>query len=160
MHVKIENGKVVRYPYGLEELRHDHPGVGFPDKLPKATLRRFGVHKVVHDPKPHHDTLVEQATPWPLPQRRLYRCFYWEGNEEWEPGRDWVLGWNVTRLPKQEAAANVRQRRTALLLESDWTQMVDAPVDQAAWATYRQALRDLPQQNGFPYSVEWPTKPG
>lgn len=53
----------------------------------------------------------------------------------------------------------VRNERNALLTESDWTQVADAPVDQAAWAEYRQALRDIPQQEGFPWAVEWPTQP-
>ena len=54
----------------------------------------------------------------------------------------------------------VRERRDLLLARSDWTQLPDAPVDVAAWATYRQALRDVPQQDGFPASVAWPTQPG
>ena len=48
---------------------------------------------------------------------------------------------------------------TLKLTESDWTQVADAPVDQAAWATYRQALRDIPSQAGFPNEVTWPTEP-
>lgn len=52
-----------------------------------------------------------------------------------------------------------RAKRESLLIESDWTQMPDAPVDKAAWATYRQALRDITQQSGFPHDVVWPTKP-
>jgi hypothetical protein len=42
-------------------------------------------------------------------------------------------------------AAQVRAQRDRLLADSDWTQILDAPVDRTAWATYRQALRDLPQ---------------
>jgi len=57
------------------------------------------------------------------------------------------------------AAAEIRTERDAKLTESDWTQVVDAPVDQAAWATYRQALRDIPDQAGFPTEVNWPTEP-
>lgn len=53
----------------------------------------------------------------------------------------------------------IRDRRDQLLTDSDWTQMPDASVDQAAWATYRQALRDIPQQAGFPTDITWPTKP-
>jgi hypothetical protein len=55
-------------------------------------------------------------------------------------------------------AANVRAQRDRLLADSDWTQLADAPVDQAAWATYRQALRDLPEQEGFP-NVDFPNDP-
>lgn len=57
------------------------------------------------------------------------------------------------------AAEKVRQERDKLLAETDWTQVADAPVDQAAWAAYRQALRDIPQQAGFPTDITWPTKP-
>jgi len=56
-------------------------------------------------------------------------------------------------------AAQVRADRNAKLSESDWTQVADAPVDQAAWAAYRQALRDVTVQAGFPWSVNWPTQP-
>jgi hypothetical protein len=56
-------------------------------------------------------------------------------------------------------AAEVRAQRDTLLAASDWTQVADAPVDKAAWATYRQALRDIPQQGGFPATITWPVKP-
>ena len=51
------------------------------------------------------------------------------------------------------AAEEVRTKRDSLLAASDWTQVADAPVDQAAWATYRQALRDMPSQAGFPNTI-------
>jgi hypothetical protein len=53
----------------------------------------------------------------------------------------------------------IRVERTLRLQASDWTQVADAPVDQAAWATYRQALRDVPAQDGFPWNVVWPDAP-
>ena len=56
-----------------------------------------------------------------------------------------------------EQAKNVRATRDAKLAECDWTQVADAPVDKAVWATYRQALRDVTAQDGFPWTVEWPT---
>ena len=60
---------------------------------------------------------------------------------------------------KVQRAQETRQQRNQKLKDSDWTQVADAPVDQAAWATYRQALRDIPQQNGFPTKTEWPAEP-
>lgn len=68
---------------------------------------------------------------------------------------DWVQGWIVVDAPADE----IRARRNRLLTSSDWTQVADAPVDQAAWAAYRQALRDIPQQSGFPANVTWPVTP-
>ena len=58
-----------------------------------------------------------------------------------------------------EFAANARSQRDTLLTQTDWTQVADAPVDKAAWAAYRQALRDVPQQIGFPTTITWPVKP-
>ena len=58
-----------------------------------------------------------------------------------------------------EQAASVRSSRSDKLKDSDWTQVEDAPVDKAAWATYRQELRDISAQAGFPWTVVWPTQP-
>ena len=65
----------------------------------------------------------------------------------------------VVVVSDEEAAQQVRSRRDSLLTQSDWTQVADALVDQAAWATYRQALRDIPSQAGFPNEVTWPVAP-
>lgn len=56
-------------------------------------------------------------------------------------------------------ADQIRAERDRLITASDWTQVADAPVDQAAWVVYRQALRNVPQQAGFPKAVIWPPKP-
>jgi len=58
-----------------------------------------------------------------------------------------------------EQAKSVRQSRSEKLADSDWTQVADAPVDKTVWATYRQALRDITAQSGFPWSVTWPDAP-
>jgi hypothetical protein len=58
-----------------------------------------------------------------------------------------------------EQAKSVRTSRSEKLKDSDWTQVADATVDKAAWAAYRQALRDVTSQEGFPWSIEWPTNP-
>lgn len=55
--------------------------------------------------------------------------------------------------------AQVRAQRNQILSACDWTQLADAPVDKTAWATYRQALRDIPSQPGFPWDVQWPNQP-
>ena len=55
--------------------------------------------------------------------------------------------------------AAVRAERDRLLAASDWTQVADAPVDQAAWAAYRQQLRDIPQTFDNPDDVVWPEEP-
>ncbi len=54
---------------------------------------------------------------------------------------------------------DIREQRDAKLAFCDWTQVADAPVDQQAWAVYRQELRDVPQDFGSPDAVVWPTPP-
>lgn len=56
-------------------------------------------------------------------------------------------------------SAEVRADRNAKLASSDWTQVLDAQVDRTAWATYRQELRDITTQVGFPWEVVWPQEP-
>jgi hypothetical protein len=56
-------------------------------------------------------------------------------------------------------AKSVRQTRNDKLTQSDWTQLADSTVDTASWATYRQALRDITTQAGFPWTITWPDAP-
>ena len=58
-----------------------------------------------------------------------------------------------------EQAKSVRTQRTQLLKDSDWTQIADSTADKTAWATYRQALRDITSQAGFPWTITWPESP-
>jgi len=58
-----------------------------------------------------------------------------------------------------QQAKSVRATRGEKLADSDWTQVADAPVDKAVWATYRQALRDITAQSGFPWTITWPDAP-
>ena len=61
---------------------------------------------------------------------------------------------------KPLAEEDVRNERNELLEKYQWTETADLTTDEkAAWKTYKQALRDLPKQEGFPYEVTWPTKP-
>lgn len=54
----------------------------------------------------------------------------------------------------------VRQQRDQLLAATDWTQVTDVPqAIKDRYAAYRQALRDIPQQEGFPDNVVWPVAP-
>ena len=82
---------------------------------------------------------------------------------------DAQIGWVVTdgafsapsaaAVSSDDLAASIRLTRDDLLRACDWTQVSDSPVDKTAWATYRQSLRDLPSQSGFPSIVTWPTQP-
>lgn len=66
----------------------------------------------------------------------------------------------VENIPMTEEEA--RTQRDKLLADTDWTQVLDAPIDSAtrkAYRTYRQALRDIPEQEGFPETITWPELP-
>ncbi len=58
-----------------------------------------------------------------------------------------------------EQAKAMREQRNQKLKDTDWTQVADAPGDKAAWATHRQALRDISAQAGFPWDINWPAQP-
>ena len=59
------------------------------------------------------------------------------------------------------ANTEARSRRAELLTGSDWTQLPDIPqATKDLWSPYRQALRDITEQEGYPYQISWPTAPG
>lgn len=92
-------------------------------------------------------------------------CLYVDGRGD--RNTQHVVNGEIVDKPQSELDANAleeawlifRQDRNHRLKSCDWTQVSDAPVDQAAWATYRQALRDLPSQVTDPTDVTWPTAP-
>jgi len=60
------------------------------------------------------------------------------------------------------SSAQARLERNTRISATDWTQLPDAPLtdaERAAWAAYRQALRDVPDQDGFPGAIAWPVEP-
>lgn len=70
--------------------------------------------------------------------------------------------YDVLELPLEVAEANIRMKRGGLLAQSDWIVPYHLERGQAVpqeWLDYRQALRDITTQEGFPYNVVWPTKP-
>jgi Phage tail assembly chaperone protein len=91
---------------------------------------------------------------------------YLDGDEAKPKGEPPALGYvfsyqSKTWVPNSETAHMlVRIKRNRLLEESDWTQLPDVPLEtKAAWATYRQALRDVTDQPDI-FNVVWPTPPG
>ena len=69
--------------------------------------------------------------------------------------KSWVLDINLLKQ-------NIVNQRNNLLFKSDWTQLPNSPLNQqkqGQWAIYRQFLRDIPAQSGYPTNVTWPTAP-
>jgi hypothetical protein len=71
---------------------------------------------------------------------------YINGQFETKPNIDWLT-------------LKALEQRQALLVGSDWTQLADVNVDKEAWAEYRQHLRDVPEQSGFPITIDWGKPP-
>lgn len=69
-----------------------------------------------------------------------------------------IIKIDATKMSSQ-LAAEAREKRNELLQASDWTQVADSLVDKAAWAAYRQELRNITAQDGFPHVITWPTAP-
>lgn len=81
-----------------------------------------------------------------------------------KPGIYYVFDWTTKTWIEDYSLAStaVGERRTKLLYGSDWTQIPNNPLTtekQQEWATYRQQLRDVTAQPGYPYNVVWPTPP-
>jgi hypothetical protein len=61
---------------------------------------------------------------------------------------------------EEQLALEAKIIRNRLLSQSDWSQLPDVPQNiKDLWAPYRQALRDLPEQEGFPTDIQWPIPP-
>lgn len=142
MYVKIFNGQPVCFPYNLSQLKSDNPNTSFPATISASTLADYSVYEVVLTPRPIVDSSTHIVTQTVK-----------------EIDGTWTQTWNVEQLPKDQAVHNVRADRSERLADCDWTQLPDAPVDRGAWANYRQALRDVTVQPGFPWNVQWPESP-
>ena len=148
-YIKITNGTAESYTIG--ELRRDNKNVSFPRIISNPVLADYGVYQTTTLTRPNIDNATQVVTVNEQPT---------------QVDKQWTYGWTVRNKTAEELATqevedalNVRVERDELLTASDWTQVADSPVDQAAWATYRQALRDIPAQDGFPNTVTWPVAP-
>lgn len=158
-YAKIQGTQLLQYPYGLGELSEERPGSVTASQYELVTCFNntdlptsgFSLVAVEEKPIPSFDPLTQSCKLSDTPVLE---------------GSDWVLPWVVENKSEEQMAtelqyekSNARGRRNEKLQMCDWTQLADAPVDQAAWATYRQALRDVTGQEGFPWTIIWPTQP-
>lgn len=150
MYVLAPNHTVKTYPYSVSDLQRDNPGTSFPAVPSEQTLAEWDVFPVIDKVAP----IYNQAT---------------QNCNEVNPmliSNQWVMQWLVTAATPEEItertkqkAAEVRQQRNVLLSACDWTQLSDAPVNSGPWVIYRQELRDVSAQAGFPWDVIWPEQP-
>lgn len=154
MHVLIKNGAVDRFPYSGTDLVFDNPNTSFPaGELSDELLEQWDVFRVAETSPPSYDEATQSLVQSPPVK----------------VSGVWTQRWELEQASADEIdrrrdakSSEVRAQRNALLSACDWTQLTDAPLSEAqreAWGAYRQALRDIPQQSGFPWSVTWPTQP-
>lgn len=159
MQIRIRQTGAVVYE---REFRAMFPNTGFPVQLTEEIINDFGGDIVFEGPQATGGTVYQYSQAAGVE----------EIDGKWYT--KYILGPVFTdtdqataaeqeaaykAMKDEEQAKSVRSTRTEKLKDSDWTQVADAPVDQAAWATYRQALRDITAQEGFPWTVEWPEQP-
>lgn len=164
MNIRIQStGELV----SEQTFRAMHPNTSMPQQLTEELINDFGGDVVFEGPQASGGTVYQYNQRQGIEQI----------NGKWYT--KYVLGpvftdttaedGTVTTAAEHEAAYKamkdaeqakaVRTQRGEKLKDSDWTQVADAPVDQAAWATYRQALRDISTQEGFPWTINWPEQP-
>jgi len=147
----IKDDKIEKYPYSSDNLISDNPSTSFPyDPLNNADVREsFSVVQVF----PKAQTSFNERTQ-----------FCKRGNPAFKNGK-WEQTWTVSEKSPEEVTADegfkwmeIRNQRNQKLMDSDW-QMVKAletGEDASDLRTYRQKLRDIPQDQNDPFSITWP----
>jgi hypothetical protein len=137
MYALIENGEITRINITLPI------SIGNAS-IPKGAtgLESFGLYPIVGDEPSHTDRERIAGPQYVFDGAQVNRVF------------------TVEAIPDEEVAGQVRAERNSKIAATDWTQGKDIPDNTSSqWAAYRQALRDVPAQAGFPWEVTWPTQP-
>lgn len=147
IYAKIENDQVTEYPLTEYQIKSRFTNVSW-------VIGEFdppeGYVRVNETTKPTYDAITENCV---------------EGTPVCVT--EWMQVWSVLPASPEEIAErtaaladSIRTQRNAKLSASDWTQLPDVTIaTKPDWATYRQALRDITTQPGFPTNITWPTEP-
>ena len=148
-YVQAQGDTFIQHIFDVEPTQWDADNYCYARRLTEEQVVHFGVHKKQIVTPPYHDAATQHLEEGP--------ALLIDGV--------WTQNYIVTDLSADASAAKVgaqwdvaRVERNKLLVESDWTQLPDAPVDAAAWATYRQALRDITTESN-PFAIVWPESP-
>lgn len=146
MYARIEDGMVAAYPV---DPRAENPATSFPWDWAGGIVSGAEYARII---------------PTDVPQVSYTKNFS-EGTPAFVESV-WMQTWVVSDATPEQITqrvadqwSRVRAERNARLAACDWTQLADASVNAAAWTTYRQALRDLPQTQTDPFNIVWPTSP-
>ena len=145
MYLKLTDG--VPAKYSVTQLRKDNPDTSFASRVPSSVLASYGVYPYTRPDRPDYDPMTANVV---------------DGSFEQDADGNWLMPWVVEQLPQDQAERNIRRNRDSLLADTDWIVIKAYERNEnipAEWEVYRQALRDITAQEGFPYNVTWPTKP-
>jgi hypothetical protein len=148
-YVQANGDTFIRHIHDVEPTHWDENNFCFAHRLTPEQAARFGVHQLKLVTPPYFDPATQTREHGP--------ALLIDGV--------WTQNYIVTDLDADVSAAKVgaqwnviRAERNKLLADCDWTQLPDASADAAAWATYRQALRDITTQAN-PFAIVWPESP-
>ena len=157
MYVYAPNQTLQKFPYSLEQLKKDNPFTSWPKVITDEMLASVDTYRVTPTPAPQIDHTINLD----------HTAVFVNGA--------WLEQWIQTPATAEEitqrteaAAKAVREMRDQMLRDSDWvvgrqqelavkdsrTPQLNEPIN-----TYRQALRDISNQPGFPHNIVWPTQP-
>jgi len=150
MYVKIRDGRVERYPYTFDDLKIDNPNVSFNKDTPLEILAYYGVYLVQHEKTPVFNSLTHRVQVSNIPKL---------------VNNEWVLIKELVELDDSEKEHKIREletkakeQRNKLLAATDWLALTDNTMSPEM-AAYRQELRNISKQKGFPVNIVWPEKP-
>ena len=142
---------------------------GSPQEWPLTDMAAIALHKDTSFPLPLSPDGHPELGLYKLKETIVPETTRYQAVEEVMPvlvDGQWTQQWNIIEFSEEEKKATTaaksrtaREDRNMRLADCDWTQLPDAPVDHAEWAAYRQALRDVTSQPGFPWEVVWPEQP-
>lgn len=144
-----QDNQFVKLLYTVLDVQQAVPQVSIPHPFDDAVLETYGIFKLYQD-----------SIPIPTEKQKLERFDPVFTNGRWQDNLQ-LVELNQQELADKETILtyNIKRERNNRLTQSDWTQLPDVVIDKTAWATYRQALRDITEQAGFPWQVTWPAPP-
>tara|TARA_Y100000289_G_C3884260_1_gene130394 strand:- start:135 stop:599 length:465 start_codon:yes stop_codon:yes gene_type:complete len=153
MLIRLENNAPVDHPVDDYNFRALFPAVSFPRILTPSDVEPYGYGMYEYSQQPSLEKYQKRVEGTPVKR---------------EDGI-WYQVWEIETMSADEQTAadnkqarKMRDQRSALLAFSDWSVLTDSPLTTAkktAWKTYRQELRDITSQSGFPWDISWPVEP-
>ena len=148
MYIIIKNRIISEY--SINSLRYDNPFISFQENISNELLKNFDIYPYTIQEKPVINEKTEKNE---------------NGDFVQEESGSWVKTWKVVEKSHEEIESwiagkemDVRYKRNLLLSETDYLALSDNTMTQEM-AEYRQNLRDITSQVGFPENVIWPIKP-